>query len=413
MVVIPFLYFFFLSRYLFLQNNKCFSISAGISSIFCVSAFFSILIDLNDMYNEWGINAESINLLYTVLYCIGITILVYPFMKINVNKIETVELRNGKLFNLIAWISIISCMITMLLSLKDLPYVLAQNMRDVKSDYSEYGLRDKVWYEEIVSIFSSNMALVFCLFFYSISFLRKSLLFNVLLFLSSLALVLSQFVVAGRTALVYWVLYLVFFYLLYRRFIPAKTKKIFILSLSVVLYFLFMFFLIITIDRFEDSYGYNNSPILSIIGYAGQQFNNFCSFVEASHNTSFTIERIMPITNHFLLGNSFDQKEFYLRVFLQSGVEVNRFATILGALTINVGILGACVYMFIYSFIASKIFSKMKGVVDFSYFLLFSFFISIPVQGLFGLPNTSVGASLNMFYTFILFYLFKHKIVFR
>lgn len=365
------------------------------------------------MYNEWGINAESINLLYTVLYCIGITILVYPFMKINVNKIETVELRNGKLFNLIAWISIISCMITMLLSLKDLPYVLAQNMRDVKSDYSEYGLRDKVWYEEIVSIFSSNMALVFCLFFYSISFLRKSLLFNVLLFLSSLALVLSQFVVAGRTALVYWVLYLVFFYLLYRRFIPAKTKKIFILSLSVVLYFLFMFFLIITIDRFEDSYGYNNSPILSIIGYAGQQFNNFCSFVEASHNTSFTIERIMPITNHFLLGNSFDQKEFYLRVFLQSGVEVNRFATILGALTINVGILGACVYMFIYSFIASKIFSKMKGVVDFSYFLLFSFFISIPVQGLFGLPNTSVGASLNMFYTFILFYLFKHKIVFR
>lgn len=400
-------------RYFYLQNSKCFSVSAGIAFIFCVSAFFSILIDFNNMYNEWGINAKSINILYTILYCVGITILIYPFAKIRVNKIKTVELKNGKLFDIIAWISIISCMITLFFSLKDLPYALAQNMRDVKSDFNEYGLGEKAWYEEIISIFSSNMALIFCLFFYSISFLKKPLLFNVLLFFSSLALVLSQFVIAGRTAFVYWFLYLYLFYLLYKRFIPIEIKKYFLLSLSFVLYFLILLFLIITIDRFEDSYGYNNSPVLSIIGYAGQQFNNFCSFIEASHNTSFTIERIMPITNHFILGNSFDQRAFYLRVFLQSGIEVNRFATILGALTINIGILGACIYMFVYYFFAAKVFSKMRGVVDFSYFLLFSFFISIPVQGLFGLPNTSVGASLNMFYTFVLFCLFKRRIVFR
>lgn len=413
MVIVPFLYFAFLMRYFYLQNSKCFSVSAGIAFIFCVSAFFSILIDFNNMYNEWGINAKSINILYTILYCVGITILIYPFAKIRVNKIKTVELKNGKLFDIIAWISIISCMITLFFSLKDLPYALAQNMRDVKSDFNEYGLGEKAWYEEIISIFSSNMALIFCLFFYSISFLKKPLLFNVLLFFSSLALVLSQFVIAGRTAFVYWFLYLYLFYLLYKRFIPIEIKKYFLLSLSFVLYFLILLFLIITIDRFEDSYGYNNSPVLSIIGYAGQQFNNFCSFIEASHNTSFTIERIMPITNHFILGNSFDQRAFYLRVFLQSGIEVNRFATILGALTINIGILGACIYMFVYYFFAAKVFSKMRGVVDFSYFLLFSFFISIPVQGLFGLPNTSVGASLNMFYTFVLFCLFKRRIVFR
>ena len=412
MVALPLLYFLCLFRIIY-SKNKHIDVSVGIILIFSVSAFFSILIEIFDMYNEWGINNRSINWIYTLFYCLGITVLVYPFTKIQTNKIKGIVLNNQKLFDWIAWISIIASMISLYTSLNKLPAVLALDMRDVKIDFNEYGVGDRNLYEELISIFSSNMAFVLCLFFFSISFLKKTILFNVLLFLSSLSLVVSQFVIAGRTAMVYWLLYLFLFYLLFRRFLPLKTKRIFITSVSIILLALFSVFVLITVDRFEDSYGYNNSPILSIIGYGGQQFNNFCSFLNASDKAPFTLERIMPFTNHFIWGNTFVQRDFYMRVYLLTGTEVNRFGTILGALAINIGIFGTCVYMFLYSFVASKFMSHMKGYVDFSYFLLFSFFISIPVQGLCGIPNTSIAASLNMFYTFFLFYLFKRKIVLK
>lgn len=168
-----------------------------------------------------------------------------------------------------------------------------------------------------------------------------------------------------------------------------------------------MFLLIITMSRFDSA---ESGTLHSLVGYGGQMYTNFCSVYEVRGMFDFTTERIFPIINKYLLGNTFDLLAFYDRVYSQTGVTVNVFTTILGGLIINVGLGGMVLYLLVYNLVFGRLFKSFKEVIGVQHLVVLSAAVLIPAKGMFGLPFSGIPDSLLlMFFTF-LYVLFKYRL---
>lgn len=414
MPIIPFIYFTILTFILW-YRNKLFDLAVGIAFIFALSSFFGVLIDIYDLYGDFGILQKVESPIATIVYCVGITIVIFPFTKIKTTSIENIELKKPKLFNIFSYIIFFSSIIYMFSYRQNFSQMIVSLQSDaatVKADYYsdlEFGNNVKTAsYMYPINIIVGLGSLILSMWFYSITFLKKSLIFNLLLLLSSLSGVIREMSIAGRTSLIYWLLSFFFLFLFFRSFMDSKARKQIYIVFILLGVLITTYFVIVTISRFGDRMEGGGS--LSFIGYAGQMYNNFCVFFDKATNLPIDIERIFPIINKYVLGHNFDLLAYYDKIYTLSGVPVNCFATILGGLYINIGLIGMLVYLSIYLIFSNSILSNFSHEIDFSYIILLSVLILVPVRGLFGLPFNSPGDSLIIISSICLFLLFKYSI---
>src|SRR5690554_4623799 len=101
MIAIPFVYFTFLLVFI-LKRKKTFDISAYLVSLYWLSSFFSILIDINN-FRSFDTSGYEISIVPTLLYCFLLTLTIWPFYKFKSEHVVYVKLKKSKSFNYIVY----------------------------------------------------------------------------------------------------------------------------------------------------------------------------------------------------------------------------------------------------------------------------------------------------------------------
>ena len=188
MIVIPFIYFSSLFFRIYKKNG--FDVSAYITMLYMITGLFSIILSFTD--KEYG--AKEITFLPTIIYCGLISLTIYPFYRIKSNKRSfNPNGVNIKLFDYVVYFYIISFIFTILLFWNDLIFRLTfadfKEMRGsddliMQTAQSKLGGPLRV-ISSIFGIFNSMSWITLLFFFYSICFLKKKKIYNILLLLSS------------------------------------------------------------------------------------------------------------------------------------------------------------------------------------------------------------------------------------
>lgn len=413
MVWIPFIYFSLLSFYLYRKADNNISPAVVLCGFYVISSLMSIFIDIRDLYGEYGTNPKELSFAATFIYCVGLTAVLVPFAKLKRSDTEF-TLRNPRFFTATCYFICACIAIYVLANFQDIRHSLITDADEVKaehysviSDNAERGSQALWMY--LPNIFSSAWCLVLLCWFVSITFLQKSFIFNTMLLVSSLVGVLKGALIAGRSAIIYWIFCFAVFFVFFHLYMPKAQRRKIIISSLVPIGLIVVFFISITVSRFaHDAVG---STMDSFIGYAGQMYINFCSVFENAKNLPFTIERIAPLTYRHVLGQDFNLMDYYSRLNDDTGIYVNVFYTLLGGLYMTIGGFGTLVYVALFYFIAAYICRKITETCDFSYILLLSIIVLVPIKGMFDVPFPSTSDSLTIFITLFLFYIFKYAFV--
>ena len=114
----------------------------------------------------------------------------------------------------------------------------------------------------------------------------------------------------------------------------------------------------------------------------------------------------MPVTYKYIVGGQFDLVEYYGRLAMQTGILVNNFYTLIGGLLLTTGLPFSILCICLYYLCASRVCRKLSKTMDFSYFLLVSILILVPIQGMFDVPFPYIGDTLVNIVILIFFFLF-------
>lgn len=372
----------------------------------------AVVIDFLYLYEEYGVVRKVDSFWGTIFYCIGITLIIYPFSKLQVSK-TSFTIKNPQLFTIICYTICFSVLIYIVLHFSEILYSLSTDAADIKAQHYDDldsgpagGGQAILMYP--INILSSAWCFILTCWFISTIFLQKGLFFNALLLFCSFCGILKGSLIAGRAAIVYWLFSFCTLLCIFWPYIPsAQKRRRLVLSVSIPVVTILIIFSSITIARFAD--GEDNEAIYSFIGYAGQQYNNFCAVFEYGGNLPFTIERIMPLTYKYGLGGNFDLMEYYGEIKNKTGIAVNNFYTLLGGLYLTTGLPFTILCILIFCIVAQKICQKASSTLDFSYFILLSIIILVPIQGMFDVPFPYVSDTLVNFTLFGLFLFFHYS----
>ena len=410
MITIPFIYFSIL-LFLIIHKNKAFDVSAAIVAIFVISSFFSILIDVFNLYSD-TVPETEIHILPTVSYCFFHSLLIYPFYRWKSYKINKIILlqKNRKLFDYFVYFYFGIFVILLLLYYKDIVFRLffgdfSQLRKEMQkgilltSQYHFSGFKKII--SIFVGVFAEGSLIMIMFYFYSITFLRKSKSFNLLILLGSLSVIVIGIIGLDRSKTFYYILV---FYLMFIFFKPYMNKRQQVQVMRVIIIFgslILTYFMAVTISRFGSRYTGTQGGIIS---YAGQSFINFCNFFDNLHIEKYSFKRVFPLFHHIFSGNKYEYDNYY------SGINVGVFATYLGMFILEIGKVGAILFSLIFYFI-SRIFLKRKRLNYIAFYQMIIFFILVlvPLLGFISYYYTNFSRSICAITFILLSVFFKYK----
>lgn len=415
MVWLQLIYFSLLTLFFYRRDGRM-NVATMLSLLYLITAVMAVGIDIFDLYGQFGVNKKVDSFWGTLIYCSGLTLVIYPFSKLRVST-TSFSLNNPKLFTITCYIMCICVLLYVTIHFSEIIYALTTDAAEVKSQhYSDLqngpviGGQSLIMYP--INILSSTWCFLMVCWFISVIFLHKGIIFNTLLILCSLSGILKGSLEAGRAAIIYWLFSFCCFCCLFWPYIATpKLRRRIVLSVSIPIGLILLIFVSVTISRF--ALGEHNGAWYSFVGYAGQQYNNFCAVFEYGRDLPFTIERIMPLTYKYAFGGNFDLMEYYENISVKTGITVNNFYTLLGGLYLTTGIPFTILCISIYNIFAMKICQKVSFTFNFSYLILLSIIILVPVKGMFDVPFPYVGDTLVNFLLIGLFLLFKHSLNFN
>ena len=239
------------------------------------------------------------------------------------------------------------------------------------------------------------------LFFYSMAFIKGKLYFKILLMVASLTAPYMGILDGGRTNMIYWLLFAVVSFVIFRPYLNfGKSLKTYLL-LAIPIVIIGALFIMASVDRFENREGGTEGGLVS---YAGQSFVNFGDFIEHFDGPTYTLKRIFPRLST-LFSKPFNLEEYRNYVMNRSHMDIGIFYTLLGDLYVDIGLIGMFIYVLLYRRICKGAFRKSSfGVSD---IILLSLLLQIPVHGLFYYSLWTIKASNTIIITILLYFYFK------
>lgn len=416
MVAIPFIYFLFLFIYV-LKKKKRFEISAYLISIYLVSAFFAILIDIFGYRSTDTINYQ-ISILPTLVYCVLLTLVFYPFIKMKKINMDNYYNKEPKLFNFISYFYILIFLLFLFFSLDIIKMIFidgdfgALRRMISLSEGDELSIFSKInpsfkFIFVVFGIFGSLSFVMLIFYFYSICFLKKPKWFNTLLLISSTTIVLNAIIGVDRSKVIYWLIVYGFCFIFFKDYLSKKSKKnLYIVSGILIAFFIF-YFISVSNSRFGES---DSGTSGGMISYAGQSFINFCFFFDTHPYNGFTLQKALPLFYKLFVNDTFNSSvELNSLMSMQSGVEHGIFNTFIGDISMASSNFIGIIYVILYFFISNFIIKYFKK--DFYYLLLIFLLISIPMLGLF-IHFYADFARMFVFIVFVIYSLIAPRIKF-
>ena len=362
MLLIPFIYFILLATY-FYMKHRCLNLDVAATIILIAISFFSILIDINDVYGDYGINEYSVTLPTILLYCFQWTVVLLPLHYISSIKIQKHEVHKTILLYALFGIMIISSAVMIVTSLSDIRDALIMDMADVYRQNATLrsmgGQTESNYLMFLPQIFVTTPFPTIALFFwfYLKSFTKSPILIQLGLLLVSIVQAALSIIVAGRAALVYWIFDFFLLYGYFYQYLSARLKRV-ISIVSITVGVLVVGQMInITISRFGEDSGMGNKvdPMVSLYAYAGQHVNNFCAMFVEGGSSPMQIGRVLPMTDKLINHKDFDLIQHYDNIHAKVNVLVNVFDTFGAEIYLDLGWFGYIFFFLLFLFVIQLI----------------------------------------------------------
>ena len=261
-------------------------------------------------------------------------------------------------------------------------------------------------YQTIPLIIIAYFSYTFVLFhiFYFLSFIKstKYRFSRLLYLLGSFAGIFNEWLVGGRTMIIYWLLSFLTMYIfvLWNFNYYTDTKKM-QKRLFLILVPLLFYIGIISIDRFAESYSddSNFDTVVSLIEYGGMGFYQFSNYITSFNHQTHSFGRAFPILHDFFNDKKFDLIDYRNSV----NVDLSVFSTMFGDLYIDLGFLGI-IGFFIFLLLIIIFIRVMKFFSLFKVFIFFQLF-NICIQGMFYFSYWNKSSRIGFFISVLLVFL--------
>lgn len=417
MVAVPFIYFIVLFYIFYRRASYKIDIACFIIIIYGVSSFFSILVDIFHLrsYDNWN---YEVSFLPTIAYLGLITLGVLPFTKVPSVSIHHIsKLKNDKILRVVAWVAFLFFILDLWMNIATLIRILSGDLAEIR-ELVYKGEIEGGWLGKIPSKllripfillnFSTGSFWIFIFLGFYSRYIQRMPKYYLLLYLgASLKYVVGSLLLAGRSAVAYWVLGFALCYLLFRPFFNKEEKKRLWLSVAPFVLLGFVYLSTVTGGRFGDGVSSGISGTQSsLISYFGQSYINFCYFWETFESPVFYWQDVFPFLGE-LLGVSINGGTAVNADLSDiTGIQIGVFYTYIGNIQIATNKTVAIMYCLVLFFLASlsikKKIKKCANIFDCYLYLLFS---SVMVLGVF----TSFYMTAQMTFSAILFvFILKH-----
>jgi oligosaccharide repeat unit polymerase len=412
-VVIPFLYFSFLLIYI-LYKKRTFDISAFVVSLYTISSFFSIIIDLSDL-RSFDTKNYHISLAPTILYCFLLTLVIWPFYRFKSEIFLLIKVNKSKLFNSIVYFYFGCFLIILITSFGNIIQILSGDMGALRNAISrgeliidkDAGSNPVIMLAGIFGEFSIIMLLFY---FCSICFLKRTRLFNTIILLSSTSIIIIAIAGVDRSKVIYWMItYGAMLILFWRRMSVKQHKNVSIVTVF-FLSLIIIYFLALTFSRFQANDAGSKG---SMISYTGQSFINFCYFFDNVTYREFSLQRIFPLYYKLFVNNGIRNSTGLNSVIsLQTNKEIGVFSTFIGDIMVASGKIIGVIYCFIFYIVCRiLIIFKKRKFMYFDQILIVFCLITIPMLGVFTYFYADFTRTLSLiFFMVYAFYLRSERV---
>ncbi len=371
------------------------------------------MIDVNDIYGDYGINENNISLPTLLLFCLQWTIILLPLHYISRLTLEEHPRIKTLLMYIVFIVVATSSFIMIVTSISDIQAALIMDLADVRNnhydDLNSGGANSEANYfllipQILISTPIPTLAL-FC-WFYMKAFMNCPLFLRAGILIASIVQAILAIIMAGRAAIIFWIFDFFLIYSLFYKYLSKGTKRAINATFIILIGFIGFLFISITFARFDGSDSHTD-PFDSLYGYAGQHINNFCTMFEKGGSSPLLLDRIFPLYTKITTGMPYDMAGHYDAINTQVTALVNVFDTFGGELYLDLGWFG---YIFFLLFwILGTIYIKSSW---FSIPFYRVFFVIVLIaffnRALFAWPFTGHYSTLALILTLGFSYFFKY-----
>ena len=390
MLVIPFLYFTFLTIFWW-KKHQGMDICVYLSGLYAISSFFSIVIVYADFLGAGGVLFDSndleLGVIPTFLFCAFLTLSILPFSMIYSKKIKHITSTNKNILTGLAVILIIVGFINLYVVTDSTMEILSGDLASIRNNHYKGAVSPaQIKVESLPSIFgylyTLNYATILALplLFHYLSQKKQNWILCLLLLISSLSLPLAAIQTADRNEFIFYGMMFIFCLILFFKQLTKKAKRI-IYFFSAVFCSLFLLYVIaVSMARFEDR---EQGTSGGIIQYAGQGYLNFCYFWENANFEFIAPEREFPMISHTIFKVDSDDYRRSVRSG-QQGFFISVFPTFIGEIMLDLSPIGMISWVIYYSLICFLIIrSSQREEYDIEEIIIIFALAAIPTFGLF------------------------------
>lgn len=419
LVYFPFIYFSALFLYKW-KSCKTLNVGGAILLLYAISSFFSIVLKESNYWPHG--HFPELTLLPTLIYCGLLTLTILPFYNFKLDESVPVMDIDNKTFKIVSWLLISLSLVFIVVNFEgiidSLRYgFLSMGFNDIRGDFydeaadgvshTRFNLSAAQYFINFSVVFSPLLLLFF---FYSITFLHNSVLFNSSLILSSLVIVLYSTMNASRTQSFYWVITVILLYILFRPCMKPKLRRIINMSLIIIILLVGIYFAAVTLSRAQEKeFGAQGF----LVYYMGQSYPHFVNVFQHFTFDGITIDRLFPITSKYLLGNYFDITQYRSMVETRIGAPVAIFYTFLGDALIDFGFVGMFIYAIVFSLICRNYFLANNSICKLSSLVIYILLLRQISLGIFAYVYLSIPSSVLIIGSIIIAEVLKRKTIYN
>lgn len=368
MITIPFIYFTLLLLRQLHKNKWHFDVACFILSIFALSGFFSILIDIFDI-RSIDTSTYKISPMATFTYCGLITLCTWPFMSNSNLKIRKLEpIKNDVLLKAFAIAFFLFFLINFVFSLDNIMAVItSDDMIQIRADHYA-GYDKETWMSKLpfyarmfffpFRLFSACSWIFVFLAFYSSAIQKLSRSYSLLYLLASVNGIIENINIGGRSAMTFWMLGAIACFLFFRPYMEKNQKRMYYKLILIIAILFGLYLSAMTISRFEErNFGDVGGAEGSLVSYMGQSFINFCYYFDTFDCPAPTLQIIFPLA-YQLVGYPIQGAGAVQELLsMMTGKQIGVFYTFIGQIIVSsyniVGVL-YCVFLFVISMNVSR-----------------------------------------------------------
>lgn len=412
MAYIPFIYF---TTWLILHLRKPnMRFGAGAMSLLWIDicSVFQILLDIRDLYGDFGCNDYAISAVGVLLYCILWTIILYPLTRLDDKGLQ-LHINKTQLFRYLC-IFFVLCGVFYVIVSGSYTKII-DNLQGSRIDAYERSMDNSTIYHSqrqfwlwVPMVITMMWPLLLLCWFMSISLCKQSAWIRFGLLFISMYMALMAFAGGGRAQILWWGLTFLIYYCLFRPQIEPSKRKIIIGLFSGLAAIGLLGFMAITLSRFDSSV--SDYALDSFIGYAGQPLNNFCAFLPYVDVVHLYPDRLFPLTNFLLTHQPYNLHDYYDFLGGVYPIQVHVFFTYAGDILTDAGVIGLVLFLLLYIFVTKKMLYFSNSKIEFSQLIIVIILFYFPVRGIFSWPFLGqLTETLGILMSIGLYVLFKYN----